>query len=66
MSNGTTKPVRLSQHARGRLVSRGVTETEVEQAIRSGSWRAAAGGRWEVSMQFPYQATWNGTWYATK
>jgi hypothetical protein len=38
----------------------------VEQAIRSGSWRATAGGRWEASMQFSYQATWNGTWYANK
>lgn len=66
MSNGTTKPIRLSQHARGRLASRGVTEAEVGQAIRSGSWHAAAGGRWQASVQFPCQVTWNGTWYATK
>ena len=66
MSNGTAKPIRLSQHARGRLPSRGVTEAEIEQAIRTGSWRPAAGGRWETSKEFPFQAIWNGTWYPSK
>jgi hypothetical protein len=66
VSNGTTKPIRLSSHARGYLARRGFTEAEVSDAIRSGHWRATHSGRWESSREFPYNSDWNGTFYARK
>ena len=66
MSNGTTKPIRLSHHARGYLSRRGFTETEVVEAIRQGHWRPTHQGRWEPSREFAYNGDWNGTYYASK
>jgi hypothetical protein len=66
MSAATTKPIRISDHARGYLVRRGFTEAEVEETIRTCSWQPAKGGRLEAIKDFPYQALWNGTFYATK
>ena len=66
MSNGTTKPIRLSHHARGYLSRRGFTEAEVVEAIRQGHWRPTHQGRWESSREFAYNGDWNGTYYATK
>lgn len=66
MSNGTTKPIRLSHHARGYLARRGFTEAEVGEAIRLSQWRSAHQGRWEASREFAYNSDWNGTYYASK
>ncbi len=66
MSNGTTKPIRLSHHARSYLVRRGFSEGEVCDAIRMSSWRPTRAGRWEAAKEFPYNAVWNGTFYAVK
>ena len=66
MSNGTTKPIRLSNHARGYLARRGFTETEVGEAIRLSQWRPTPQGRWEASREFAYNKDWNGRCYATK
>ena len=66
MSNGTTKPIRLSHHARGYFSRRGFTEAEVYDAIRTSPWRATRSLRWETSKEFPYNTVWNGTFYAVK
>jgi hypothetical protein len=66
MSNGTKKPIRLSQHARGYLTRRGFTEAEVCDTIRGSTWQPAQHNRWEATMDFPYNADWNGAYYATK
>jgi hypothetical protein len=66
VSNGSSKPIRLSQHARGHIPRRGFTVAEVVDAIRSAQWRPAANGRWEAAKDFVYNALWNGTHYATK
>ena len=66
MHAGAGKPIRLSDHARGYLVRRGFTETEVHEAIRTSPWQLAQRGRQEAIKDFPYQALWNGTFYATK
>ncbi len=66
MSNGTTKPIRLSHHARGYLARRGFTEAEVRDAIRTSPWRAVRAGRWETAKEFAYNAVWNGTFCAAK
>jgi len=66
VSNGTTKPIRLSGHAQGYVARRGFTENEVREAIRNGTWRPAQHGRQETSRDFAYNADWNGTHYATK
>jgi hypothetical protein len=66
MSGGTSKPIRLSAHARGYLARRGFSQAEVEEAIRTAVWRAARGGRMEAAKEFPYNDVWNGTYYTTK
>jgi hypothetical protein len=66
MNTEASKPIRLSNHARGYLVRRGFTETEVHEAIRTRPWQPAPRGRQEVIKDFPYQALWNGTFYTTK
>lgn len=66
MSNGTTKPIRLSNHARGYLSRRGFSAAEVTDAIRLSQWRPTRQGRWEASREFAYHGDWNGTLYANK
>ena len=60
------KPIRLSGHAYEQLAYRGVTESEVIDCIRDGDWQPAELGRLESSKDFPYEAEWNGAYYATK
>ena len=66
MHRGIDKPIRLSNHARGYLVRRGFTETEVHEAIRTCPWQPAQRERQEAMKDFPYQALWNGILYSTK
>ena len=60
------KPIRLSAHARGYLLTRGFTSAEVEAAIRTSPWQPAELGRLECRKDFPYGRDWNGNVYATK
>jgi hypothetical protein len=60
------KPIRLSEHAHGRLARRGATENEVRETIRTSSWGPAGLGRVECRRDFPYKAKWNGKFYNTK
>ena len=64
--DGKEKPVRLSGHARLQLLSRGVTEEEVLEAIRSEAWAAAEIGRLECRKDLPFGKEWNRKTYATK
>lgn len=66
MANAQMKPVRLSAHALGYLDRRGFTQAEVEDTIRTASWRPARGGRLEALKDFSYNTVWNGVFYATK
>ena len=63
---GRIKPIRLSEHARLRLASRGTTEQEVGEAIRSAEWRAVHGNRLECRRTFPFDSEWNGRHYDAK
>ncbi len=60
------KPIRLTKHATGYLDSRGFTVAEVEAAIRTTAWGVAELGRLDCRKNFPFDADWNGTRYATK
>lgn len=60
------KAVRLSRHASDYRVSRGFTEQEVIEAIRSGEWQPAKLGRLECSKDFAFESHWNGVYYQTK
>jgi hypothetical protein len=62
----TTKPIRLSAHARGYLSRRGFSVAEVETAIRTAPWRPAELGRLECEMDFAFGGEWQGRRYATK
>ena len=60
------KPIRLSAHALTYCVRRGFTIDEVEETIRAGPWGKAELGRLEARKDFPFNAEWNGHWYAAK
>lgn len=60
------KPIRLSKHASGYIVSRGFTVAEVEEAIRTGPWAATELGRLDCRKDFAFARDWNGKVYATK
>ena len=60
------KPISLSEHAIGYCERRGFTIAEVEEAIRTEKWRTADFGRLECRKEFPFNAEWNGNFYATK
>lgn len=60
------KPIRLSAHARNYFAKRGVSEEEVVRAIRSAAWQPAELGKLECRLDLPYNALWNGKFYATK
>ena len=60
------KPIRLTKHAGGYLGSRGFTVAEVAEAIRTSAWSPAELGRLDCRKDFPFDADWNGTRYATK
>jgi hypothetical protein len=62
----TTKPIRLSAHARGYVNQRGFTVAEVEDAIRTSPWQAAELERIECRKDFPFGREWNQKVYATK
>ncbi|MCX7723321.1 MAG: DUF4258 domain-containing protein [Verrucomicrobiae bacterium] len=60
------KPIRLSAHARSYATKRGFTEDEVVRAIRSAAWQPAELGKLECRLDLPFNAVWNGKFYATK
>lgn len=60
------KPIRLSAHARERARSRGATEQEIGEAIRTAPWSPAAEGRLECECDFAYDSPWHGRRYRTK
>jgi len=60
------KPVRLSGHAQQQLRSRGTTEPEVIEAIRTEPWQPAELGKLECRKDFVYNAMWNQRHYETK
>ena len=62
----SVKAIRLSQHARDRLVPRGATEQEVIEAIRTAAWQRAELGRWECRKVFRANRQWHGRRYASK
>jgi len=62
----TTKPIRLSGHARQQPQFRGATEQEVAETIRGENWQPAGSGRQECRKNFPFNTIWNGKQYATK
>ena len=60
------KPIRLSGHARERTVSRGTTQEEVIDTIRTAPRKPADVGRFECQKDFAYGREWNGKSYDTK
>lgn len=45
---------------------RGFTAEEVEFAIRKNNWIPVTRGRFECSMEFPFDSIWNGKPYKIK
>jgi len=60
------KPIRLSGHAKDRLVFRGTSEEEVIEAIKTSKWQPVEPDRFECKKDFPYDKEWNKVYYKTK
>jgi hypothetical protein len=61
-----SKLIACSGHAGEQLAFRGTTDAEVADAIRTAPWHPAENGRLECRKDFPFDAVWNGKYYATK
>ena len=62
----STKPIRLSGHARKQLEFRGATVQDVIDAIRTELWGPAELGRLECRKNIGFNAEWNRRFYRTK
>ncbi len=62
----TNKPIRLSQHAREQLISRGCNEEEIQETIRTANWGPAELNRLDCRKNFAFNKTWNNKFYAAK
>ena len=60
------KPIRLTRHAEEQCQERGATEAEVYEAIRHGTKEAAKQGRELCRYNFPFNRSWQSTYYAIK
>ena len=60
------KPVRLSKHAREQCLERGVSEQEVCETIRNGTWEAAKKNRIICKQNFQYNDYWHDSFYPIK
>jgi hypothetical protein len=60
------KPIRLSGHARERMLARGTNMEEVAETIRTAPWEPAEAGRFQCRKEFAYGRQWNEKVYATK
>jgi hypothetical protein len=60
------KPIRLSMHTLEHLDFRGANTSEIEKAIRIEKWNPVEHGRLECRMKVPFNAIWNGRYYAFK
>ena len=58
--------VRLTFHARQKMLERGTTEDEVVESVQSASWEQADLGRLQCFMDFSFDALWYGHHYQTK
>jgi hypothetical protein len=65
-SSFTDKPVRLSEHAKGRLLYRGATAEEIIECIKTAKWKPAKRGKLQCSKDIAFNSTWNGKKYKTK
>ena len=63
---GTEKAIRLSGHARQQLESRGASEQDVIESIRTSTWEPVELGRLECRKNFVFNAEWNGKYYSTR
>lgn len=60
------KPIRLSAHAKEQLIYRGVSESEVIEAITTAPWQPAELGRQECRKDFLFENVWNKKYYKVK
>jgi hypothetical protein len=60
------KPIEISQHALERLPQRGITQKEVEIAIRQGERIPAESGRFAFRKNFPFESKWKNRYYEIK
>ena len=60
------KPITFTKHAYRYSERRGFTPEEVEESIRTEEWKTADFGRLECRKEFPFNAEWNGSFYAAK
>ena len=65
-ASASVKPIVLSGHAKEKIAVRGVSESEVVEAIRTATWVPAERGRLECRQNLPFDEEWHGKRYATK
>lgn len=61
-----SKPIEFSSHAREKMLDRGATESEVIEAIRTGSTEPARKGRIMFRKNMEFHGQWRGKPHAVK
>jgi hypothetical protein len=61
------KPIRLSKHAYTYTLRRGFSISEVQEAIRTSTWKSLGGtNQYQCQKDFLFQQEWNGKIYGKK
>ncbi len=64
--NKSSKPVKLSAHAKARSRFRGATEEEIFEAIKTSKWQKSELNKLECRKDFIFNKVWNNKSYKTK
>lgn len=60
------KPIKLSAHAAMQSHSRGTTEKEIREAIKTSKWEKSELNKLECRKDFAFNKVWNNKSYKTK
>ncbi|MCM8756572.1 MAG: hypothetical protein NC816_05840 [Candidatus Omnitrophica bacterium] len=64
--NKSSKPIRLSAHAKIRASLRGATEEEIIETVKTSEWQTYELNKFEYQKDFIFNQFWNNKFYKTK
>jgi len=64
--NNSSKPIRLSAHAKNQGRIRGAEEKEIIETIKISKWQKLELNKLECHKDFVFNKTWNNKFYKTK
>lgn len=62
----SSKPIRLSAHAKIGAQMRGATQEEISETVKTAEWQKSELNKLECRKDFVFNKTWNNKFYKTK